>query len=328
MRFWKACLGTFFLVAALMSLAAIHSLAEERPLLDLNDTISDDEVNRRLGEKAKRTSGGESFYFGFDLRSGPLEDARQYLPFLKFLERSTGYSFKLRFTPKHSSIVVDLGTGKVHFAATGAVTFLQAQERYGTLSLARGINSLGKAEYQSVVVVLPESDIQNIGDLKGRRFAFGAVSSTQGHLIPRIVLTERGVDLNDFAAYEYTGSHHNCANAVITGAFDACGMQDTMAELMASDGLIRILHRSRFYPSSGIAANKDVPAAVLEKVKRALLDFDPLGRDKEGLYNWQKTEMPKGFQVTMPADYVELKDWLVRLGFLQGVGASDSGKTR
>ena len=105
-------------------------------------------------------------------------------------------------------------------------------------------------------------------------------------------------------------------------------MQDSIAKRMAIDGLVRILFTSKYYPSSGIAANKDVPSVVLEKVKRALLDFDPLGRDKEGLYAWHKTEMPKGFQTALPSDYVELRNWLDRLGLMKRIGTSNIGKKR
>ena len=35
------------------------------------------------------------------------------------------------------------------------------------------------------------------------------------------------------------------------------------------NGLVRISHASKFYPSSGIAANKDVPTETLEKVRKA-----------------------------------------------------------
>lgn len=309
----RVALKICFLAIAVISFLPAQSLAESKPLLNLENRISIEEVNRDIEERSTPPDGRKSFYFGFDLRSGPLEDARQYLPFLDYLGRSTGYSFKLRFTPKNSSITDDLGTGKVHFAAVGAVSFIRAHDEYGVVSLARGVNSLGKSEYQSVIVVSPESHIQSLGDLKGGRLAFGAATSTQGHLIPRIVLAENGIDLGDLAAYEYTGSHRNCANAVIKGAFDACGMQDTMANIMAREGLLRILHTSRYYPSSGIAVNKDVPSVVFEKVRRALLDFDPLGRDKNDLYDWQKTEMPNGFQAANATDYAELRSWLAWL---------------
>ncbi len=321
MRFWKFYAMTLFLFAVVPSSTA------EVPALNFQDKIGIEEVNRTLKGINKQKTGEKTFYFGFDLRAGPLEDARQYLPFLGYLNRATGYDFRLRFTPKSSSIIDGLGSGKVDFAALGAVSFIQAREKYGALSLARGVNGFGRTEYRSAIVVSPDGPIRNFDGLKGARFAFGSSSSTQGYLIPRIVLMEQGVLLDDFASYGFTGSHKSCADAVISGAFDACGMQDTMARLMAGEGALRILHMSRYYPSSGMAANKGIPPAVLEKVKRALLDFDPLGRDKEGLYNWQKTEMPNGFKAGGAADYAVLRGWMVRLGALKRAGASKSGKT-
>ncbi len=321
MRFWKAC------VTALLLLPGAPSLADEGPALNFQDRVSIGEVNRILREKIKQTTEKKTFYFGFDIRADPFEDAQQYVPFLDYLDRATGYDFKLHLTLKNSSIVDDLGTGKVDFAAIGAVSFIQAREKYGVLSLARGVNGSGKTEYQSAIVVSPGSPIRNVAELKGKRFAFGSASSTQGYLIPRIVLKEQGVLLNDLAAYSFMGTHKKCAETVISGVSDACGMQDAMAKAMAGEGLLRVLYMSRYYPSSGIAANKDVAPGVLKKVKRALLGFDPLGRDKEGLYDWQKTEMPNGFKAGGAADYAVLRDWMVRFGILKKTGAPESGKT-
>ena len=94
-------------------------------------------------------------------------------------------------------------------------------------------------------------------------------------------------------------------------------MQDTMAKNMAKQGLLRIIHTSSYYPSSGIAANRDVPEEVRQKVLKALLNFKPLGKDKSDLYHWERTEMPLGFIATKNQDYKALKDWSVKLGFLK-----------
>jgi len=58
---------------------------------------------------------------------------------------------------------------------------------------------------------------------------------------------------------------------------------------------------------SGIVVNKDVPEEIADKVKTALLQFDPAGKHKDGLINWDKTEMPGGFTDVKPQDYDVLK---------------------
>jgi len=182
---------TVFLVLAGILIAGCLP-RHDRKEIDLDDWVSDAE----LRELAPETDT-DVLRFGFDLRAGPQEDARQYLPFLEYLTKATGYTFELHFTPKDGQIVDDLGTGVVQFATIGAGSYLQAHAKYGVIPLVRGLNAQGRAEYRSVIVVAPDCSIQTVKDLRGKRFAFGSLTSTQGHLIPRIILLQHGLTLDD-----------------------------------------------------------------------------------------------------------------------------------
>jgi len=300
----------------LSALLVACDASTDTELVDLEDQVSDEELVQFAVSPPKGTDY-KTLCFGFDLRASPLEDSRQYLPFLNYLQASTGYTFELRFTPKGSSIIDDLGSGKVHFAAIGAVSYIQGNKKHGLISLARGLNRQNKAVYKSMIVVHPDSSIKTMADLKARRFTFGSVDSTQGHLIPRIILGENGITLDDLSSYEYTGSHLNCANAVVSRKSDACGMQDTMARTMQQQGLVRILHESDYFPSSGIVVNPNVPPEIIARVKQALINFEPTGKHKNGLYHWAMTEMPNGFTSSSDEDYQELRKWLINLGLIE-----------
>ncbi|MDH5190166.1 MAG: phosphate/phosphite/phosphonate ABC transporter substrate-binding protein [Gammaproteobacteria bacterium] len=248
--------------------------------------------------------------FGFDVRSGAIEDARQYAPFLKYLEKTTGYQFKLHLNPDNTELSDDLGNGIVDLAAVGAVSFIKAERKYAVICLVRGINLQGRSEYRSFMIAHPASDIRGIKDVRGKRMVFGNTSSTQGYLLPRIELMNNGIRLKDLKSYIHTGSHHQCAEEVISGRHDVCGMQDTLADVLEKKGKVRIIHRSDYVPSSGIAINKNVPEHIREKIKQALLDFQPTGRDASDLYNWHKTEMPNGFTHSNKHDFNQLKELL------------------
>ncbi len=282
---------------------------DDRKEIDLNDCVSETELY-----KETVTADTNVLFFGFAVRANPEEDARQLLSLLKYLESATGYKFELCFTQKNEQIVHDLGTGRVHFAAIGACLYLEAHERYGVWRLVHGLNADGLAQYQSVIFVAADSPIKEIDDLRGKRFAFGSFSSAPGHLIPRIILSEHGISLDDLSAYEYTGSHYNCVSSVVSGRFDAGGMQDVMARKLVGEGVIRIICESDFYPSSGIAVNKDVPPAVVAKVWQALIDFESRGCDSAGLYHWDRTEMPNGFAKARHEDYAGLLKWSRKFG--------------
>lgn len=168
---------------------------------DLDDRV--EQITHKNNKRADHKTG-EVLTFGFDLRASPQEDARQYLPFLKYLEMKTGYKFKLHFTSTNKDIADDLGNNRVQFAALGAVSFIQANTQYGVIPLVRGINLEGKAEYQSIFVVPLKSKIKTIVDIQGRHLAFGSRTSTQGHLIPRIVLSKKEISLDKLSGFTYT----------------------------------------------------------------------------------------------------------------------------
>lgn len=288
---------------------------EKSEEISLTNRLSENEVNHRLQQ-----TNADIIWFGFDLRSSFREDARQYLPFITYLSDATGLKFEIYIVPGKEHVVDALGSGRIQFAALGAGSYLLAHEKYSVLPLVRGLNSENRAEYRSVIVVRHDGPIRTIGDLRGAHFAFGNVTSTQGHIIPGIVLAKYGIRLSELRSYEYTGSHHNCANAVLTGRADACGMQDTMGIELEKAGLVRIIHTSGYYPSSGICANKGVSPEILSRVKKALLDFDPKGRHAAGLYHWDRTEMPNGFVPAADGDYAELRAWAERLGVFSALG--------
>jgi len=308
--------NTYYLKVILLSVFPLLSSCDsdrQSSEYDLDNRVDVSNIKNKSNQK----TSDNTFIFSFDLRASPQEDARQYLPFLKYLEKETGYKFKLRFTPKNRNIVDEVGTNYVQFAALGAVSFLKAYTKYGVVPVVRGLNFENKAEYQSVFVVSPDSKLKSLSDIRGKRLSFGSRSSTQGHLIPRIVLNKSDIDLKTFSSVVFTGSHQNCANSVISKNADVCAMQDTMAKNMVEKNLLRIIYSSSNYPSSGIVANRDVSEETLQKVKQALIAFKPKGKDKAGLYNWDRTEMPMGFTTANISDYSELKKWAVRLGFIQ-----------
>lgn len=302
-RLIAAALGAFVLLSGCAK--------DERIAVDLADRV-DGATLRRTGRDQDNTI----LHFGFEPRGSLQEDARQYVSLLAYLSRATGYRFELCFLPKNGNIVDEVGQGRTDFAAVGAGTFLRLHDRHGAIPLVRGRNALEEAEYRSVIVVPTGSPIRKVGELRKKRFAFGGVNSTQGHLIPRIVLAEHGIGLGDLADYEYTGSHRNCAAAVASGRYDAGGLQDILGTELARKGIVRVLYTSSCYPSSGIVAGRAVPEEVRERVRRALLDFRPQGRDAAGLYHWDMTEMAGGFVPARESDYAELSRWARRFGLL------------
>ena len=297
------------LCIVLLSLLLLTACDKEAPPLKVDIT-----------EKASETDLDKSFHtgayrFGFDLRSSPQEDSRQYQPLLDYLNKKTGFKFVLAFVRSDKPIADQFSSRAIDFAAAGAVSTIRAIHAGVAEPLVRGVSKEGRSTYRAAIVVPLNSDLTRLSSLRGKRLALGAESSTQGHLIPRLMLNDEQLKLKDLRSFTYAGSHLRCAELVMNGEVDACGMQDVMATQLAVDKKIRILQYSNEFPSSGIIASNHLPADVREQVKRALLEFSPEGQDAAGLYHWEKTEMPKGFVAAHADDYRELEAGMSALGF-------------
>ncbi len=254
---------------------------------------------------------------GYDARLEPKDDVRQVTSLAEWLEGQTGQAFGVYIPNTEESVVDGICSGRMDFAVVGTVSYLQAHERCGARILVRGLNANGRDTYRAAIVVAVNSHLQTLEDLKGHSFAFGAVNSTQGHLIPRLMLQQAGLGLEDFSTYTYTGSHAATANAVTSGRVDSGALQDTLARELARRRLVRILALSDPYPSSGIIAAPHVPQEVVALVREALLRLDPVGADSSALYNWQRTEMPLGFVSASDDEYEALRQIAKTIGLLE-----------
>ncbi len=258
----------------------------------------------------------DHWVFGFDRRLEPKEDIRMNASLLRYLEAQTGLRFRLHLTPRGHSVADEICAGRVHFGIVGTVSYLQAYHRCGARIIVRGRNMEGHDTYRAAIIVPVNSPLLDLKDLRGRSFAFGPPNSTQGHLIPRLMLQQAGLSLHDLQAYAFHDSHASTANAVISGRYDAGGLQDTLALTLARRGLVRILAMSDPYPSSGIIAGPHVPSRTIELVREALLALDPTGRDAKWLYHWERSEMPLGFVPARDEDYVALYRIAAEIGLL------------
>lgn len=281
------------------------STNSQLPVIDLDKPTEYTGITTIFSEPNPGEQDEKFYTFGFERRLQTKEDVKMYVPLLKYLEEQTGMRFKLHITPKQSWVADQIAVGKVDFAAMGSLGFLRAKEKAPVKILVKGNNDKG-GFYQAAIFARKESSIASLSDIKGHSFAFGSETSTQGHLIPRIMLQKSNIQLKDLSRYAFYNSHAEVANAVLKGDYEVGALQDTLARSLVAQGLGKIIATSGDYPSSGIVAGPNVPEDVAEKVRTALLAFDPLNKDVEGLYHWELSEMPLGFVNINDEEYQKL----------------------
>ncbi len=150
----------------------------------------------------------------------PTELQRKFAPLGAYLEAETG--MKVSFVPvtDYAAVVEALATRKIDMAWLGGFTFVQASLRTKGTAVPL-VQRAEDARFTSKFITASEG-IKGFADLKGKTFAFGAPSSTSGHLMPRYFLGQEGINPDrDFKNTAFSGAHDATVAFVQAGKVDA-----------------------------------------------------------------------------------------------------------
>jgi phosphonate transport system substrate-binding protein len=156
-------------------------------------------------------------------------------PLRDYLSKAVGTKVELIIPTNYNATVEGLGNGSLDFAYLGALTYVKAHDRYNVTPLVQ--RSADKA-FHSLFITQAGSKIQKLADCKGKRFAFGDINSTSGHLIPFDELRKAGINADDDMQIRYTGSHAATVKTVEGGAADAGALDETVYHSMISEGKV------------------------------------------------------------------------------------------
>ena len=207
----------------------------------------------------------------------PTELARKAAPLVKYLESKLG--MKVEFTPvtDYAAAVETLVNKKVDLAWFGGFTFVQANVRSG----GRMIPLVQREEDEKFrsIFITGDPAIQTLADLKGKDVSFGSQSSTSGHLMPRSVLLQAGIDPDkDFRRVAYSGAHDATIAAVASGKVQAGALNISVWEKFVADKKVdptkvRAFFTTPPYYDYNWTVHADMPVALREKLAQALLSL-------------------------------------------------------
>jgi phosphonate transport system substrate-binding protein len=208
------------------------------------------------------------------------EQVRKFTPIAAYLEKRLG--MKVEFTPvsDYPAAVESLVNKKVDLVWFGGFTYVQARIRSGgkVVPVAQREED---TRFQSVFIAKTDSGIKRLEDLRGKQISFGSQSSTSGHLMPRHFLLQAGMDPEkDFKRVAYSGAHDATIASVVSGKVEAAALDITVwrkfvAENKVDTKAVDVFFTTAPYFNYNWSVHADMPAALRERVTKALLDLDP-----------------------------------------------------
>lgn len=272
-----------------------------------------------LGPAAPRADVPEVLKISAIPDENPNELLRIYTPFAEYLSHEL--AMKVQFTPvvDYAATVEGLAAKKLDLVWYGGFTSVQAVRRTsGTAK--RLVLRQEDAEFKSVFIAKPGSGIQRLEDLKGKTFAFGSVSSTSGHLMPRYFLLQAKINPDkDMKQVAYSGAHDATALWVESGKVDAGALNflvwDKLVQTKKIDlGKVNVFYTTPSYVDYVWTARGDLDKGIQDKIIAAFLKLDYANPEHRKLLDLHRT---KKYIRANDADWKATEDAALAAGLIK-----------
>jgi phosphonate transport system substrate-binding protein len=231
--------------------------------------------------------------------------------------------------------VTDLISGRIDVAWNSPLAWVRARR----LAQAKGVQLRPvtmrdtDCDLRSAIVVLGDSPVSSLAELRDKVVATGAIDSPQSSLLPLSALraaglnpgkdvTVRRFDIGVGLHGDHIGGERDAARALAAGEVDAACVIDSNLLLFGQEGTlpagVRVVGQTDTYDHCTMTAGPSAPPASLDRFAQLLFSMsyaDPAVRpllDLEGLKEWRPPRVD-GFEL--------LERAVDESGFYDGAGA-------
>lgn len=236
------------------------------------------------------------------LSSGQIE--KLFAPLAAHLSRQLGRPVRLRTKPNFNDFTSELSRQAYDIAFVQPFDYVVAHDKYGYEPLARRTGALA-----AILVVLPNSPLHSLGDLKGKTIGLPPSVAAVSYLT-RMALSDAGMNIEKDVILEYFKAHDACLNQLMLHKVDVCGSAEHPIRFFENKWNLkfRTLTTTRTLPPALFMAHRRIPSEDREAIKRAIL-------------SWQKTKKGRDllqgngftlFQSTNDSEYEVMRKYATK----------------
>lgn len=228
-----------------------------------------------------------------------LKTEKQWLPLIKYLNKTTGYRFRLKVYEARARFENDIMAGRPDLFFGNPGYYIAASQKHPYLPLVRS----NKGKSKGIVVVRKNSDYTRIEQLNGRKIAFPDKSAFLASLYIRSQLSK--VHNISFMPV-YVGGHDNVYRNVLAGKVEAGGgvYRSLKLEPEALRRQLRVIHETPGVAPHPLVIHKRVPAKVRKAILKAILDLNKTETGKKML---KTVKLKKPVAANHARDYEPVK---------------------
>lgn len=218
--------------------------------------------------------------FGVYAAERPTTMVIAYRPVLSALEEvlseklKDNVSIRFQVASSYQKGIDALVAGRVDFAMLGPASYIEALNRQPALKILALESKDGSKTFNGVISVREDSEIINISDLKGKRFAFGNERSTIGRYLSQALLARSGITAQNLESFDYLGRHDRVAHSVAQGKHEAGALKEGTYQKLIKNGLkLRTLATIPLVNRPWVASAK-LEKALFTALKESMLNLN------------------------------------------------------
>ena len=194
--------------------------------------------------------------------------ARISAPFFKVLQATSGLQLRFATAPDIPTFEQRLAAGEYDFAFMDPYQYTVFHQRPGYQVFAKEKDRLLKG----IVVVHRDAPYRELADLRGQTLVFPAPAAFAATLLVRAEFARQGIAITP----KFVTSHDSVYLNVARGFYPAGGGIVRIFERLQPEvrSQLRILWTAQPFTPNAIASHPRVPAAVVERLRQAMLNLD------------------------------------------------------
>jgi phosphonate transport system substrate-binding protein len=242
---------------------------------------------------------------------------REFGVFKEILEKKLDMEVQFFPVPNRTAAVEAVKSKNVDFVLTGPAEYVVFKQ----LTNSEPIIGFSRPDYFCSIVVLADSGINTVQDLKGKKIAIGGVGSTSKHLAPLQIMADN--NLNPLKDVEVLHTSVDLGwQSLKRGDVAAWGMTtDKFVKLRGQDkemepGAFKVIARGPDLPNDVLLAAPHVQPATVDKVKQVFSDnSDELVQAILAGEDNKKYKGMKFISSVKDADYNYVRSMYITIGY-------------
>jgi len=225
----------------------------------------------------------------------PAENAQQVAlnaqPIVLILQKELGLEIQSFVATDYTGVVEALRANKLDIAFLTPASYVLAKAEANVKVVLKS-HRRGRPYYYAAIITHVDSGIGALEDLRNKTFAFGDPLSTSGHIFPRKMFEEKGINpVKDFKKVIFSGGHDATVLAVLNHKVDAGatfanfpdGKDAAWTQYLKDpeeQKKIRAIAYSEPIPSDNLVVNANLDPRLTKKIVNIFLDLskDPAGK--------------------------------------------------